>query len=921
MRLPLLPTLVAAALAPLAAHAGEIRFPHPERLRYDDLGLIIDGKPTQVYSGAFHYFRCPKELWRDRFAKIKAAGFNAVETYVAWDVHESQKPAGPGDFSKIDMTDLVDWMRMAHDEFGLNTIIRPGPYICAEWQAGGYPRWLLAEVPAKVAKGRPIWLRSDDPTYLAWSQHWMDAVCKVVAPEQITRKPKGAKGVILFQIENEYDFWGMPGDAKVAHLKRLKRDAVAAGITVPIFTCLTGQTRGSKDPELADVFDAVNLYNRNDIPGAAKKMAGFKAAQPGKPGMVAELQGGWFAKVGGGKLSEEQDGIDELQINAITLAAIANGASITNFYMLFGGSHFGPWAARGQLASYDYNAPIRETGAVGARYAAVKGIGEMLAKWDTLVTASKVAVASRTGGDGVEFLVKATPAGERFVFAFNKDRKAGKAGEATLALDGGVSLKVNYDLGPFGHQICRLAPGETGTAGKEWLPKPGALPARPDPATLPKPVRIATAAAYEENSPAAGWAPFKDDTSLAHLGVYESFPVAYAAKVTLTPDEVRRFTGLGVNLFKDDRVVARVNGTVLATNENASKRRQNFDVRALLKPGVNTVELLHEDLDSDNWDYPIQDLYGVKSAALTQEPPSKNMTDWTVRLVADEAEGRRLAAAPDDGKGAPFSFDTATLAELNGVHQPGADTTKLAAARILFGKKAVALYRASLEIKDSDLKSGLSRLVIERVDDKGELFVNGKPAGKHADWKTPFSADIAKLLRPGKNDIAVIVANADGEGGITRPVRLEGSASAYNKALALSWTRTVTGKLPAGSGRVVALDTAGPVPDRGTKHPSGKPGALLTRYAMEFDLPATPAGVWLPWHARIDASGNGQLYLNGHHIGRYYQAGPQRAFYLPECWLKPGAKNTLVLEQLPTAAGAELRAVEIVPATEQAELR
>ena len=218
-RLPHAALLAAFALAPFAG-AAETQPVRTDAVRYDTHGLIIDGKPTQVYSGAFHYFRCPKPLWRERFQKIKEAGFNAVETYVAWNVHELGEPANPKDFSKINMTDLVEWMRMAHDGFGLNTIIRPGPYICAEWNFGGYPRWLYNKMPAKAANGRPAWLRSDDPSYLDWSQHWMDAVCKVVSPEQVSRKPAGAKGVILFQIENEYDYWGMPDDAKVTHLKR-----------------------------------------------------------------------------------------------------------------------------------------------------------------------------------------------------------------------------------------------------------------------------------------------------------------------------------------------------------------------------------------------------------------------------------------------------------------------------------------------------------------------------------------------------------------------------------------------------------------------------------------------------------------------------------------------------------------------------
>lgn len=912
--------LATFALAPFAG-ATETAPVRPDAVRYDTHGLIIDGKPVQVYSGAFHYFRCPKPLWRERFQKIKEAGFNAVETYVAWNVHESGEPANPKDFSKIDMTDLVEWMRMAHDEFGLNTIIRPGPYICAEWNFGGYPRWLYNKMPAKAKNGRPAWLRSDDPSYLDWSQHWMDAVAKVVAPEQVTHKPKGAKGVILFQIENEYDYWGMPDDAKLTHLKRLHRDARAAGIDVPIFTCWTHNARNSKDADLSDTFDAVNLYNRNDIAGASNNMAKARASQPGKPGMVAELQGGWFANVGG-QLSEDQSGLDAPQINAITLAAIAHGAGITNFYMLFGGSHFGPEAGRDKPATYDYNAPIRETGAVGDRYARVKGIGEMLAVWgDELVVADPVKVEKTSGANGVDFVVKRNPAGETFVFAFNKNHKKGLTGEATLELAGGVSLKIAYNLEAFGYQVCRLAAGETSTAGKTWMPTPGALPKRPDIATLPGPVRIGEASSVEIPAPAAGWKKFIPGTGLAAAGVFTPTPTEYRTTVTLTADQAKNFSGLQVGMFADDRVVARINGTTIATRKPASDKEQTLDVRGLLKPGANTIEIVYEDLGSSNWDHSMENRYGLKSVALAQTPPVKNLVDWRSRLVPDANDGARTASRPDDGKGDAFALDAITLGELNGVHQPGADMSRVAAAKILDGKKATALFQTVVELSEHDIKAKVTHLVFECLDEIGEVYVNGKLLGSHRDWSKPYEAEAAKFLHTGRNEIAVIVTNQAGGGGITKPVRLEGPADSASLPLALEWAQLASGgPAPAGASKVT-LDTTGVVPAKGDGHPEGTPGAPLVRHEINFDLPATPAGVWLPWHARIDAAGNGRLYLNGHDIGRYWQAGMQRSFFLPSCWLNAGGKNTLVLEQLATDSGNALRAVEIVPATGQAELR
>ena len=122
----LLPLLVACLALSLAARGLTARhFPHPDRIRYDAQGLYIEGKPVFIYSGAFHYFRCPKELWQDRFQTIKNAGFNAVETYVPWNWHELKPPKRSDDFSQMNLRDLDDWLKLA-EEFGFYVIIRPG---------------------------------------------------------------------------------------------------------------------------------------------------------------------------------------------------------------------------------------------------------------------------------------------------------------------------------------------------------------------------------------------------------------------------------------------------------------------------------------------------------------------------------------------------------------------------------------------------------------------------------------------------------------------------------------------------------------------------------------------------------------------------------------------------------------------------
>ena len=147
---------VAAATSPTPAY-------HVGRLAYDRQCVSVDGHDLLLFSGCFHYFRCPKPLWADRFRTLKAAGFNTLETYVPWNWHEQQVPAGPDDTSKLDMSDLHDWLEMATQQFGFYVVLRPGPYICAEWDGGGYPQWLLTAAAGHLRRPAGCGYRSDDP--------------------------------------------------------------------------------------------------------------------------------------------------------------------------------------------------------------------------------------------------------------------------------------------------------------------------------------------------------------------------------------------------------------------------------------------------------------------------------------------------------------------------------------------------------------------------------------------------------------------------------------------------------------------------------------------------------------------------------------------------------------------------------------
>lgn len=787
------------ALAAARADAPAKVFAHPDRVRYDGQCLTIDGKDILIFSGTFHYFRCPRELWRDRFRAIKQAGCNAVETYVPWNWHERNPPASPDDYSQVDLRDFKEWLRMAQDEFGFYTIIRPGPYICAEWDGGGFPRWLLARMPADAkvpsggtldldaaagpgagggtaSRGR-VWLRSDDPQFLAWSEHWLKAVCPVIAPEQVTRRAAGRGGVILVQIENEYDLYReVPEAERIPHLKALYETAVGSGIEVPLFTCWTRQCRDSSDPELSQVFDAFNAYPGTKIESTADRIHNLQSSQPDAPVMISELQGGWFAHVGGA-LSEDQPGLTAAQLNAHTLLALQEGATILNYYVLVGGTNFGLWPGRQNIASYDYDAPIREPGGVGDKYLAVKALGSMLSRFgDSLVRSELLSCQAETGSPEVVVAVRRGRDGTLYFFFRNRSVTEPQKGDATVWLEGGGEMRIAYDLGPFGSRVLVLPVGGTDPRSGEWWPKAACGPARPS--ALPQPVRIASAQVRDDEG-AADWVPVGPGQMLPELGVYDARPVEYEARLELSAGQLADTDVLRLAPYPGggpadpaDRLAVEVNGHVLRVTSGQSAAAGPW-----LRAGENRLRVLYEQAGQANFGRTIQDEAGLRGGVLTT---------------------------------------------------PG-------------GEVAIAHWRLARRL-----------------------------GGTLAGWQ------------------------------------------ALGPAPAAGWTS-------------VALDTERPVPRKGglAEAPQGVTDSLAKWYRAAFELPERDPAVWIPWRALVAAAGDGEIWLNGHALGRYFEDGPQREFYLPECWLRfgRGRPNILTLCLSPMGKGVALRQIEVAPYADQAEIR
>ena len=314
---------------------------------YDEKNFLLDGKPYTILSGAIHYFRTVPECWRDRLLKLKACGFNTVETYTCWNLHERKE--GQFDFSGI--LDIERFISIA-EELDLNVIVRPGPYICAEWEFGGLPSWLL--------KYPNIALRCNDPLYLEKVTPFYKQLFDRIRPHLCTNGGK----VIMMQVENEY---GSYGDDKT-YLRKVAQIYRDNGIDCTLFTsdgtllCMLG---GGSLPELL----AVGNFG-GDVTLKLGKLHDFK---PNQPLMCGEFWGGWFDhwydSHHAQKTQEIADMIDEFfQAGSSFNLYMFHGG--TNFGFTNGANHTGIYAPT--ITSYDYGAPLSEAGDLTPGYYAIQ---------------------------------------------------------------------------------------------------------------------------------------------------------------------------------------------------------------------------------------------------------------------------------------------------------------------------------------------------------------------------------------------------------------------------------------------------------------------------------------------------------------------------------------------------------------------
>jgi hypothetical protein len=897
-------------------------------LSYDGQSFSIDGRRIWLVSGAIHYARVPRGLWRDRIRAAKQAGLNCVETYVFWNIHEQT----PGQFNWEGQNDLRAFVQLV-GEAGMYCIVRPGPYVCAEWDGGGLPGWL------HTIKGMVV--REENGPFLEACSRYLTQVLAQVRDLQITtttgKLPRDGQGpiaapVIMMQAENEWicsnPLAAVGDEKKHGYLREIVRYLRENGCEVPINICNNLWQR---------VDGTIDTWNANQH--LATDLRQLKVVQPNAPRFVTEFWPGWFDQWGGEHHTKHTP-----EWNSYRLAQILASGAMYNLFMFHGGTNFGFVGGRSvagpdcfMTTSYDYDAPLREAGGRGEKYAAVKRISTFASQFGNVFAhlhtdAPHVAV---TPDDGEHPLSVIHQPGAQGDVVFFLRSESDQTQRTSLLLANGLTLPVELGASRAAWLLlnARLSNGMelTYTNLRPWAMVEQRMLVLFGPAGSHGIVAI-DGAQLDIGVP-AGKSPSVHSYEGLQIVVLneEQVDVSY-----ILPD------GLVVGaagLDGGDKPIALEgwpSAMVVSMDGKVTRRSMNGDAKRPTAPKLGAWKQARQlsYLDGSNENY-----REIKGPASLEQAGCDLGYGWYRLTHKTAAKGKHVLPRGGDrlhvyndgkldtilGLGPSAEYDptelklgpkTVVLADNLGRYNfgwnVGNDPKGLAdhlyaTAPVKLGKPTISQdvgpnpfdvqqcvlyqrvgdrprstwYEWSLSLRgEKTLMLDIQRLAVGAV-----VYVNDVAVGLYHPLQTAgiarFRIGPGEPLKNGKNIIRLGLIAHDGEGiDVAKHVKLYELTKATTANAAWAFAPLA---VPAEEEFGTVVKSAGMQP---------------CFYRVTFKVSHTDQPLWL----EPTGMSKGQMYLNGVNVGRYFvgthtgkSVGPQERYYLPEPWLKTDGENELIL--------------------------
>jgi len=850
-----------------------------------------------LVSGSGHYFRVPADLRRDRLLKAKHAGLNCITTYVPWNYHEPVE----GQWNFEADRDVAEFVRIA-DDLGLYVILRPGPYICAEWDFGGLPGWLTTKTG--------MTLRTNNAAFMHYFDKYFAQLLPRLADQQVTR----GGNIILIQNENEYVFGDSPnGRAYLEFISQLIR---RGGFDVPIISC-----NMFAGPQVDGVVDNVNSWSQ-----AVEGLKRAHYGQPMAPMMVTEFWSGWF-DYWGADAHERRDG---REVARRAMEILGCGAQY-NYYMFHGGTNFGFWGSRltageatYQTTSYDYDAPLAEGGELTEKYYLTRLVNMMASNMARYLASAfmedpgvtihdntdvrnltgslgRWAIITNGGNDDVTTVNVSLPTGEEHM-----EVPLGPFGAAAIPIDLALTPTVTLDctdltpLGFFGEKVLVLH-GPAGWKGRVKINgEPFALDVPDGVEPLVLECGEIFVAAVSSQLACKTW--FVDD-----LLIFGPDLVGETAEDVTTAKGVTSY----VVLSMDGKVTRKKVKVPTSPHHVTTPRLGTWQRVAVCSEPIDDSlqwKKLDRPRSADQLSVPlgymwyridIEEKHVLRRSLLLPECADRAMIFLNGKRLGVAGRGADATQAPI---GASFKRGRNVLTvlvdnlgrfnvgprmgELKGLYGHIHDAKVLTMKKFKLTKgesfsRRLLPHSAAhlapvpetgpLTAAETDIslkKITPIHLTFKDIPHHVAVLCNDRPVGLFPmAGETSFGdVTLTSELKSGKNVIKLLLwgdAAAKGLAGV-KFYSLNECITAGAKWHFRPWT------LPQEGGRVVGKD-------------------LPAWYSTRFKH--TPDGKAL--YLRVLAAKKGQMYLNGRNIGRFWTTGPQECYCLPECWL--AEQNQLLL--------------------------